>query len=211
LAPFISEEISMISASNFQRRASASLMVPTKETALGGQSVLSVWDTYVELGDAAYRNGHADVALMMLKAALKEANHPAEDDDRLCDVLFRMAYVYHQQKRYKKSEVLLKRSLETAEHDIGKSDMDLCPILDLLAESAAAEGRLEKAERYYKRSLAIARRAHGRKDGRTARWLLNLMALYKSFGRLPEASICKERARELDPNCLTSFVPPLSA
>lgn len=192
----------MIPASNVQRRPSASLMVASRDAGLTGQSVLAIWDTYADLGDAAYRNGHEDVALMMLKAALKEANHPAEEGIELFEALYQLGKVYVQQRRHKKGELLLRRALETAERKIGKTDLRLCPILDSLGEVSTQENRLEKSERFYKRSLAIARRHYGRSDKKTVRGLLNLMSMYRFFNRISEAALYREKAKELDAACL---------
>jgi tetratricopeptide (TPR) repeat protein len=147
----------------------------------------SVWETYVELGDNAYRNGFYDLAQKMLTAALIEVDRLETVEEGLAPVLNNLGAVYSEQERYKKAEILHKRALETQERLLGSDDPRLSRTLALLAGALSAQSKFTPAQRYLKRALAITRRAHGKRSCETLGILTDLIAILKKCGSYPAA------------------------
>lgn len=148
----------------------------------------SVWETYVELSDNAYRNGHHDLAGMMLKAALKEAKQLDNDSCSLGDLLVHLGRVYREQKRYKKAEVFLKRAIETFENANGKNDLSLCQPLDNLTQVYLLDMNRELAARTMKRHLEIMQKAFGATNRRLRPYLAQLADLHRAMGQEDKAA-----------------------
>ncbi|HEY9776887.1 MAG TPA: tetratricopeptide repeat protein [Planktothrix sp.] len=147
----------------------------------------AVWETYVELGDNAYRKGFFDLAHKMFTSALIEINRPASGEVGLAETLNTLGAFYLEQEHYKKAEVLHRRALETQEELLPKDDERVAGTLILLAKSLSAESKFTLAEKHLRRSLAIVRRVYGKKSVETLEPLALLIALLKKSGGYQEA------------------------
>ncbi len=157
----------------------------------------SIWETYIELGDNAYRKGYFDIAEKMFMAAIKEATHNLPENPCLGAILCHFGKFYFEQERLKKAEVFLKRSVDTYDRDKKSYDPGVCQAIELLARVSVSEGRYEQAEKLFKRQFAILKKTHGRNDPRLIEPIRSLVQLYRTYGKFERADALTARLRKL--------------
>jgi tetratricopeptide (TPR) repeat protein len=157
----------------------------------------AIWETYIELGDNAYRKGFFDMAEKMFLAAIKEASHRLPEPACLGTILCHFGKFYFDQDRHKKAEVFLKRSIDTFDRDKKSYDPCACDAIELLARVSVTEGRYDQAEKLFKRQFAIVKKIYGRHDPRLIEPIRSLIQLYRTYGKFERADALALRLRKL--------------
>lgn len=155
----------------------------------------AVWNTYIELGSTAYQQGYYEMADRMLEAALEEAQRLGHKDSPLGAVFNKLAYIYYQQKNFKKAETVYKRALSMYEKVLGDEDVHVANILLNLAELYFSQRKYLQACPLYERSVAIDEKKHGSEYKPLERRLMKLAFIYCQQGRYDEAHILYKKAR----------------
>ena len=157
----------------------------------------AIWETYIELGDNAYRKGFFDIAEKMFLAAIKEANHEVSEGATLGTILCHFGKFYFEQQRNKKAEVFLKRAVDTFDRDKKSYEQGACEAVELLARVSMAEGRYDQAEKLFKRQFAIVKKTYGKDDPRLIEPIRSLVQLYRTYGKFERADALAVRLRKL--------------
>lgn len=121
------------------------------------------WDTYMEAGEQAYRQGRYAEAEKALRAALNEAERFGPQDPRLAASFNNLAALYRAQGKYAEAEPLYKRALAIREKVLGPEHPAVATSLENYAALLPKMDRQAEAEEFEARARAI-RAKHARED-----------------------------------------------
>ena len=160
-------------------------------------AVEQIRETYMELGDRAYRQECFDIAEKMYQAALQETSELVPENACLGTILFQLGRFYFQRGLYKKAEVLCKRSLDSFERNNGRYQPSVYENFGLLGHLASVDGKFTHAEKFFKRQWVISKRVYDKHDPRISVPIRSLVQLYRKYGRMERAEALSRRF-ELD-------------
>ncbi len=105
-----------------------------------------------------------------------------------------LAAISRLQGDYKEAELLNRRALAIAEHQLGPTHPDTATILGDLAGLYQDQGKYKRAKPLYQRALAIREKMLGPEHPETAATLNNLARLYRAQGKYQQAEPLYQRA-----------------
>ncbi len=141
-----------------------------------------IWNTYIEMGEKAFKHGQYDVAESMLRAAIKEAPTLKKGPIPLPQVLENLAEIFCKQKRYLKCERQFKRTLSLYMRDGAENNPDVCRILYKMARLYLLQGKYSLADLWFARGLESGRNCTLLDQDTHAKWILELVRLWHSAG-----------------------------
>lgn len=144
---------------------------------------VSVWKTYIELGETAYHHGQYQIAETMLRAALKESPRTTRDTRSLAAVLENLAEVFFKQERYPKAERLYKRAMAVHEKEAGKNCAGVLRLLYKMANLYAVQRKHSLAERWFRKALDAGPLCQGMDEVQQAQHILRLVQLWHAQGQ----------------------------
>ncbi|HEY9788552.1 MAG TPA: hypothetical protein V6D17_24395 [Candidatus Obscuribacterales bacterium] len=145
-----------------------------------------VWSAYVELGATAYKNGHLDVAEMMLKAAMREKHGRQSDLEGVVITIEALADQFAMLGQYAKAEKLYKRA-RTYYLRKQKSDEHACRLLYKLTEVFISSDRFAMARRTFAQAYLLAKKTRDVSLEEHKQYLSKVLRLWKRKGRVIEA------------------------
>ena len=113
-------------------------------------------------------------------------------------VLYWIAYVYHDNAKYDEAEPLYRRTLEIDQASFGPDHPEVATDLNNLAALLQATNRFDEAEPLMRRSLEIDKASFGPDHPKVASRLNNLAQLLQATNRLDEAEPLMRRALKID-------------
>jgi tetratricopeptide (TPR) repeat protein len=117
-----------------------------------------VWQTYKEVGTAAFEEGQLDIAEMMFKAALQHARRTNESRLRQGAIAINLALIYSRQERFREAELLCRRAIKMHVRLLGQWHQQVGVLYCDLGEIYAAQAKNEHARRAYEQALLIIER-----------------------------------------------------
>jgi len=96
-----------------------------------GQSAGSPWESYIQAGEAAYKQGNYAEAEKQFLAALQVAEKFGPEVPRLATSLRNLAELYRAQGKYAEAEPLLRRALAISEKALGPGHPDVAISLNM--------------------------------------------------------------------------------
>jgi tetratricopeptide (TPR) repeat protein len=147
----------------------------------------AVWNTYFELGSTAYEQGYYEMADKLLDAALEEAQRLGSRACPVAHIFNKLAYMYYQQKNYKKAELVYKRALALYERMPLGDDTEIGNLVFNLAELYFSQRKYLQALPLYERSLAIERERLGEDHVLLEKRLMKLSYIYTTQQRFEDA------------------------
>ncbi len=118
----------------------------------------TVWQTYRDLGAAAYKAGQLDLAVKLYRAALKHTRQETNNQLRLGAVSSELALVYSQQGKHKEATSLLRQVISLYERLLGQQHPYLAALLCDLAFIYYRQGRGPYSVRMYRRAAEMLNR-----------------------------------------------------
>ena len=172
------------------------------------------FQNYIDTGTQAYAEGDYATGGKIFLAAMKDAKRAKLKDARLVAILYNLALFYHQQKRPKKSEVLLEKALEYAEALFGRNSNPVNHILNRLADLQIRQRHYKRAENLYHRSLLIERRTLNADNPLLAKklmksaWVQALQSNYDDAETFMKEALSIQIGAARDQQALASANPP---
>ncbi len=120
------------------------------------------WRAHREAGTRAYRLGQYGKAKSHYLAALREAERPGSQDDKVVDSYWDLVELYRRQDRVVEAEQTCQKLLALQEQRLGPEHPDLAGTLHSLAGCRGELGLPDEGESLHRRALAILESAFGR-------------------------------------------------
>lgn len=152
-------------------------------------------EAYMELADRAYRQECFDIAEKMYIAAWEEVNQNTATETELGIVLSQLGKFFFERGLHKKSQILLRRSLDTFDRNKEPLRQATIENLELLAHIASAEGKFLQAEKFFKRQWLLSKRLFEKNDPRIMEPIKSLVQLNLKYGRYERADALARRLR----------------
>lgn len=144
---------------------------------------LSVWTTYIELGETAFNHGQYQIAETMLRAALKETPRSQKGVGTLGAMLENLAEIFCKQERYAKAERLYKRAIAVQEKECGKNCAAAVRLLYKMAILYAMQKRHSLSERWLRKAMEAGRESRDIDNAQQAQLVLKLVQLWHAQGQ----------------------------
>lgn len=146
-----------------------------------------IWNTYIEMGEKAFRHGQYEVAESMLRAAIKEAPALKKGPIPLPQVLENLAEIFCKQERYLKCERQFKRTLSLYMKDGADNNPNVCRILYKMARLYLLQGKYSLADLWYARALESSKNCTLLDPDTHGKWILELVRLWHDAGETNSA------------------------
>jgi len=159
----------------------------------------AIWQTYFDLGSAAYRNGRPDIAEAMLQAALEVTQSADHAQHEVGDKVFNLAALYCEQKRLRKGLILYKEALAIYQRALGADHPRTLRALNAIAAIYLENRKPAKAKAYYEKALAAAERCTKDEPALLSDILMRLSWIYVNECRHSDAQALFQRAVALRP------------
>ncbi|MCJ1271049.1 hypothetical protein MMC22_010948 [Lobaria immixta] len=129
-----------------------------------------------------------------LESIVCDIDLEAQDDQNICNHIFKIGYLYADQSKMKEAEIMYNRALKGYEKAWGPEHTSTLDTVNNLGILYADQGKMEEAEAMYNRALKGHEKAWGPEYTLTLDTVNNLGLLYADQGKMEEAEAMYNRA-----------------
>lgn len=156
-----------------------------------------VWETYLEGGVKARKEGRYLEAEKMIKESLEEAEKFGTDSSRYAASLNELAELDRIRGQYSEAEPLYRKALAIRQRSLGMEDPDLAQSLNDLALLLEDKGKYLEAEPLLRQALEIWKKKPGEESPQVAQGLNNLARDLFERGKYAESDQLARRSLEI--------------
>lgn len=165
-----------------------------------------IWDTYIQMGEKAFRHGQYEVAETMLRAAIKEAPALRKEQIPLPQLLENLAEIFCKQERFLKCERQFKRTLALYMREGADNNPNVCRVLYKMARLYLIQGKFSLGELWYTRALESSKKCDALDPDMHGKWILELVKLWHNAGETTAAMNAYQEVLMLRIDMTPSFV-----